>query len=85
MSDLLREGQTGKYQPRKGYGLRLRDVRDHDGLPFVAFGCAMLAGLIGAASNQAGAYVLAEACALVAVLALGYLLGWASVNFLRGV
>ena len=79
------KGQIGKYQPRKGYGLRLRDMRDHDAVPFVVFGCMMLATLIGAASNQAGATVLAGACAFVTALALGYLLIWATLGFLRGV
>lgn len=84
MSESIR-AQTGKYQPRPGYRLRLRDVRDHDAIPFVVFGCMVLATLIGAASNQAGAFVLAEACAVVTVLALGYLLIWATLDFVRGI
>jgi hypothetical protein len=63
----MREGQTGKYQPRKGYGLRLRDVRDHDGEFWAAFFSAMILLGIGTVARLLGLYPLAMALGTVAL------------------
>ena len=78
------DGQTGKYQPRKGYGLRLRDVRDHDGEFFAALLSAMALTVFGYAVTQVGEWELARACLGVALWIFVGLAAWTAPKLLRG-
>jgi hypothetical protein len=80
MSEPIRP-QFGKYQPRPGYGLRLRDVRDDEG-EFTAFLLSAMFLVVGGVIADAfGAWQLATAMIVVAVWLFAGLALW---RLLRG-
>lgn len=78
------QAQPGKYQPRSGYRLRLRDVRDHDAEYWAAFLTAMAMTVFGVAINQVGEWELARASIVVAFWVFVFLAVWTAPRLWRG-